>query len=98
MIEWYHTGAIFKKRTILPNGIGVGDKYKGSGNNAEAIVPLDQMYRRIESIVKSDGGRGGSKNQPNANVTVNIYSPENVSASDAAYETKRILRELAFGL
>ncbi len=33
-IEWYHTGAIFKNRTILPGGIGVGDKYKGTGVNA----------------------------------------------------------------
>ena len=50
-VDWYHTGAIFKNRTILPGGIGVGDKYKGTGVNAEAIVPLDEMYQKIDSIV-----------------------------------------------
>lgn len=50
-VDWYHTGAIFNKRTILPGGIGVGDAYKGTGNNAEAIIPLDSMYRKIDEIV-----------------------------------------------
>ena len=50
-VDWYHTGAIFKNRTILPGGIGVGDKYKGTGINAEAIVPLDEMYRNVATII-----------------------------------------------
>lgn len=95
-IEWYHTGAIFKNRTILPGGIGVGDKFKGTGVNAEAIVPLDEMYRTINFIVKGAINQDGKKAPEN--VTVNIYSPEPVSASDAAYETKKVLRELAFEL
>ena len=32
--------------------IGVGDSFNGHGSNAEAIVPLDQMYRNIENIIQ----------------------------------------------
>ena len=32
--------------------VGIGDSYNGHGSNAEAIVPLDQMYRNIENIIQ----------------------------------------------
>lgn len=52
-VSWYHTGAIFTRPTIL-GGIGVGDAFNGQGSNAEAVVPLDEMYRNIQSIVRSE--------------------------------------------
>ena len=52
-VDWYHTGAIFTKPTIL-GGIGVGDAYKGTGANAEAVIPLDSMYQNVRSIVREE--------------------------------------------
>lgn len=49
-IDWYWQGGIIDTPTVLGN-IGVGDKFNGTGNNAEAIIPLDSMYRNIDSIV-----------------------------------------------
>lgn len=52
-VDWYYNGGIFKSPTLL-NGIGVGDAFNGQGSNAEAIVPLDEMYRKIQEIVKNE--------------------------------------------
>lgn len=49
-VDWYSSGAIFTKKTILPGGIGVGDANKGQGNNAEGIFPLDKLENWIKSI------------------------------------------------
>lgn len=54
-VSWYYTGGIFKSPTVL-NGIGVGDAFNGQGSNAEAIVPLDEMYKKIKEIVKNEVG------------------------------------------
>ena len=64
-VDWYYKGAIFKQPTLLCN-IGVGDKYKGMGSNAEAIIPLDSMYRNLADIVNQE-----SNNQP-VYVVVNV--------------------------
>lgn len=52
-VSWYHTGGIFTQPTIL-GGIGVGDAYKGTGSNAEAVIPLDSMYKNVRSIVREE--------------------------------------------
>ena len=49
-VDWYYKGAIFKSPTVL-GGVGVGDAFNGQGSNAEAIVPLSEMYRNIKGIV-----------------------------------------------
>ena len=49
-VDWYYNGGIFKSPTVL-GGIGVGDAFNGQGSNAEAIVPLDEMYRNITFLV-----------------------------------------------
>lgn len=49
-VDWYWRGGIIDTPTVLGN-IGVGDKFEGMGRNAEAIVPLDSMYRNIDAIV-----------------------------------------------
>ncbi|WP_368244092.1 hypothetical protein [Clostridium tertium] len=52
-VSWYHTGGIFTQPTVL-GGIGVGDAYKGTGSNAEAVIPLDSMYKNVRSIVREE--------------------------------------------
>lgn len=54
-VDWYYNGAIFKSPTVL-GGIGVGDAFNGQGSNAEAIVPLNEMYRNIKGIVDNSSG------------------------------------------
>lgn len=55
-VDWYYNGGIFKSPTVL-GGVGIGDAFNGQGSNAEAVVPLDEMYRNIKGIVdnSSDG-------------------------------------------
>lgn len=48
-IEWFSSGGIFNKRSI----IGVGDANNGVGDSPEAVVPLNQMYNRIEAIFRN---------------------------------------------
>lgn len=48
-IDWYSSGGIFNKRSI----IGVGDANNGVGDSPEAVVPLNQMYNRIEAIFRN---------------------------------------------
>lgn len=46
-VSWYWKGVIFKRRTILNGGIGVGDANNGSGDNPEAIAPIDLLRSYI---------------------------------------------------
>lgn len=46
-INWYSSGGIFTKKTVLPNGIGVGDAINGVGNAAEAVLPIDELPKLI---------------------------------------------------
>lgn len=90
-VDWYHTGAIFKNRTILPGGIGVGDKYKGTGVNAEAIVPLDEMYRNVATIINQSlesyslTSEKASK-QPIVIVVQSVLDRKVISESTAEYD------------
>ncbi|WP_346879029.1 hypothetical protein [Clostridium sp. UBA7791] len=51
-VDWYSSGAIFNKKTILPNGIGVGDANKGQGSNPEAIMPIDGLRDMIKDLLQ----------------------------------------------
>lgn len=42
-IAWRHNGAIFTKPTVLANGQGVGDGFKGMGAQKEAVLPLEKL-------------------------------------------------------
>lgn len=46
-IDWYSSGGIFTKKSILPGGIGVGDAINGVGDAAEAVLPIDELPRLI---------------------------------------------------
>lgn len=45
-VDWYSNGGIFTQKTIL-GGIGVGDANKGVGNNAEAVLPLNVLWKEL---------------------------------------------------
>lgn len=66
-VDWYYTGGIFKSPTLL-GGIGVGDAFNGQGSNAEAVVPLDEMYKKIREIVRHE-----STNSDNSIIIIKNY-------------------------
>ena len=44
-VNWYSSGGIFTNRTL----IGVGDANNGYGNNAEAVLPLDVLWDKLNN-------------------------------------------------
>lgn len=50
-VSWLYKGGIIDRPTFLGGGIGVGDNYKGTGRQAEAIIPLEVMYAKMKKIV-----------------------------------------------
>lgn len=42
-IEWRHNGAIFSRPTVMANGQGVGDGFKGMGAQKEAVLPIEKL-------------------------------------------------------
>lgn len=67
-VDWYYNGGIFKSPTLL-GGVGVGDAFNGQGSNAEAVVPLDEMYRNIDNIILNRTNQliNNSNNNSNTN-------------------------------
>jgi len=51
-VDWYSSGAIFNKKTVLPNGLGFGDANKGQGNNPEAVLPIDNLRDMIKDLLQ----------------------------------------------
>lgn len=49
-VDWYYRGGIFTKPTTIGD-IGVGDKYNGSGSNPEAVIPLDELWNKLDGII-----------------------------------------------
>lgn len=80
-VNWLYKGGIIDNPTVLGN-IGVGDKYKGTGRNAEAIIPLDSMYKNIRNIVKEE-----KSNQP-IYVVVNVDNNMDSKAIGKAVTTE----------
>lgn len=91
-VDWYYTGGIFKTPTIL-NGIGVGDAFNGQGAKAEAVIPLDEMYRNISNIVNTAvEGKGKG-------VTQNFYIyGDDARGTKTAKTVKKAMRDLALGM
>lgn len=80
-VDWYSSGGIFTKRTVLPGGVGVGDAIKGGGNKMEAVLPID----RLPSLLGlDDPSRGG--------ITLHIENFNNNTDRDI----EQIADELAF--
>ncbi|MGY5237926.1 phage tail tape measure protein [Clostridium tertium] len=91
-VEWYYKGGIFKSPTIL-GGIGVGDAFNGQGSNAEAVVPLDEMYRKIDNIVNNAITKSGMKIEQNIYINGDGADPDKVAKA-----SKKALRDLALGM
>ncbi|MDC4240046.1 hypothetical protein NE398_07705 [Clostridium tertium] len=69
-VDWYSEGAIFTRKTVLANGVGVGDANKGQGNNAEAVIPLDILLDKFDKV---------------ANRPINVYlSPREIAIGTAS--------------
>ena len=83
-VDWYYKGGIFKQPTIL-GGIGVGDMYNGKGSNAEAVVPLDELWEHIDKLASTNKG---------INQTNIFNSPKYLSPSETARQQKLALREV----
>ena len=53
-----YEGGIIDRPTFLNSNTVVGDSYKGLGRQAEAVIPLGQMYSNLRKIVKEEAGAG----------------------------------------
>lgn len=67
-ISWHHKGAIFTKPTVF-GGMGVGDANNGIGNQAEAVLPIDNLYNYVEGGVRNALRKS---NPASENVTYNV--------------------------
>lgn len=54
-INYLYRGGIINSPTLLGSTV-VGDAFNGQGSNAEAVIPLDSMYRNLREIVRSELG------------------------------------------
>lgn len=82
-IKWYSKGGIFKRPSVL-GGIGVGDKHRGNGSNAEAVLPINKLPELLG--LDKDGGKG--------NLSVNIEEFNNNTDADIENLCDRIAFEL----
>lgn len=53
-INYLYEGGIIDTPTFLNGNTVVGDSYKGIGRQAEAVIPLGQMYSNIRNIVREE--------------------------------------------
>lgn len=91
-VSWWSSGGIFPQRTL----IGVGDRNNGSGNNAEAVIPLDQMYTRVENIFRRVTMEEQTINTPENRQQINITLPVYLNGEVIAKEMFTIVgNELA---
>ena len=83
--KWLNKGGIFKHKTVLPSGYGVGDKsFGGVGNNAEAVIPLDHLPKLL----------GLDKKQNDGGLHLNIQEFNN----NRDYDIEKLADELAYYL
>lgn len=83
-IAWKSSGGIFRRPTVLGSGIGVGDKHRGNGSNAEAVLPINKLPELLG--LDKDGGKG--------NLSVNIEEFNNNTDTDIENLCDRIAFEL----
>ena len=84
-VQWYNKGAIFKRKTVLPGGIGVGDaSFGGVGNSPEAILPIKKLPELL----------GLDKKDQNTGLTLNISEFNN----NRDYDIEKLADELAYYL
>ena len=76
-VDWYAKGGIFNSDSII--GYGVGEK------GAEAIVPLDKFWNKLDRI--ADSASGGDTN----NITINVQASPGMDTKELAAEVERRL-------
>ncbi|WP_251861973.1 hypothetical protein [Clostridium sp. Marseille-Q2269] len=84
-VNWYSEGGIFTRPTIL-GGIGVGDANRGFGRNAEAVLPLNQLWNKLNDNFDRLAQRLENNTNKNGDVIIKI---ENFNG------TKQDMRNLA---
>ena len=74
-VSWYKTGGIFDSPTIA----GIGEA------GPEAVVPLDQLWKKLDAIAAAAGGGEG--------VTINVYAAPGMDINQlAAAVEERLVR------
>jgi len=76
-VDWYAKGGIFDSESII--GYGVGEK------GAEAIVPLDRFWNKLDKI--ADNSSSGDTN----NITINVQASPGMNTRELAAEVERRL-------
>lgn len=82
-IEWKSAGGIFRRPTVLGSGYGVGDRHRGAGNNAEAILPINKLPELL-GLDKNEGKQ----------LVINIEQFTNNTDADIETLSNRIAWEL----
>lgn len=89
-IDYLYNGGIIDRPTNIGGNTVVGDSYKGLGRQAEAVIPLDSMYRNLRNIVKEE-----SSSQPFIIYTTNITT---LDGKEIARETKKeVIKDITRG-
>lgn len=57
-MNYLYNGGIITKPTLLNTNTIVGDKFQGQGSQAEAVIPLEVMYRNLRRIIKEESTLG----------------------------------------
>ena len=76
-VDWRAKGGIFDSESII--GYGVGEK------GAEAIVPLDRFWNKLDKI--ADNSSSGDTN----NITINVQASPGMNTRELAAEVERRL-------
>ena len=53
-MNYLYEGGIISTPTLLNANTVVGDKFKGIGNQAEAVIPLTSMYKEVRNIFRDE--------------------------------------------
>lgn len=75
-VDWYASGGIFDS----PHLIGIGER------GAEAVVPLDILWKKLDNIADASGGNGA--------VVVNVYGADNMSVNELAAAVEQRLIQM----
>ena len=75
-VDWYAKGGIFDS----PHLIGIGER------GAEAVVPLDILWKKLDNIADASGGNGA--------VVVNVYGADNMSVNELAAAVEQRLIQM----
>ncbi|MGL4761882.1 MAG: phage tail tape measure protein [Sarcina sp.] len=93
-VNWLWKGGIIDSPTLFGGGFGVGDAYKGSGRQAEAVIPLETMYKKIAVIVNDVvyGNQQGNTSKSSGDTILQIENFNN----NREIDIEQLVKELEF--